>query len=199
MPERKEFTAGILIFLLLAQRLLPLIQFWPTLQDPEYDLAHQRAIDQQLPDIQETTNYPFSTMDRLQAARWFVWFATLHQLPEKKQPLDCQFTDLPKLTPEDQQTVTKSCLLGFFKWFMGEFVPTDPMTKASTTVVTARIISPDKQFPDVKEFWNPYLEEAVRLGILQQPEHPYLMYPISRYELLLMLYRTHQYLWATGN
>ena len=77
---------------------------------------------------------------------------------------------------------------------MGEFVPTDPMTKASTTVVTARIISPDKQFPDVKEFWNPYLEEAVRLGILQQPEHPYLMYPISRYELLLMLYRTHQYL-----
>lgn len=42
---------------------------------------------------------------------------------------------------------------------MGEFVPDEPMNKASTTVVVARIVSPEKTFPDVKEFRTPYLEE----------------------------------------
>jgi hypothetical protein len=34
--------------------------------------------------------------------------------------------------------------------------------------------------------------EAVRMGVLHQPNHPYLMYPISTYELLLILRRAHQ-------
>lgn len=192
MPERKQLTVWILIFLLIAQWLLPLAQFWPTLTDPEWEQAYTRADNQNIPEKEETKKYPFSTVTRMQAARRFVRFANLHWFKYTKQPIDCQFTDLPKLSLEDQKIVTESCLLGFFKGFMGEFVPNDPMTKASTTVVVARILSPDKTFPDVKEFRNPYLEEGVRLGILKKPEHPYLMYPISRYELLLMLRRTHQ-------
>lgn len=194
MPERKELTVWILIFLLIAQRFLPLAQFWPTLQDPEREQAMQWAQTNTLPEYEETKQYPFSTVSRLQAARRIVRFAQFHWLQHKKQSIDCQFTDLQKMAPEDQKTVTESCLLWLFKWFMGEFVPDEPMNKASTTVVVARIVSPEKTFPDVKEFRTPYLEEWVRLGILKQPEHPYLMYPISRYELLLMLRRTHDLL-----
>ena len=71
-------------------------------------------------------------------------------------------------------------------------MPQDPLSKAAAVVVITRILLPEQEFPDIKEFREPYMKEAVRMGVLHQPNHPYLIYPISTYELLLILRRAHQ-------
>jgi hypothetical protein len=190
MPERKQFSAAILIFMLLSRRLLPLVQHWPTLQDPEYTTALARASDHNLPNIEEATNYPFAPVDRAQWALRFDWYARAHALPLVTE--DCSFDDIEDLPMDTQQAIIDGCRYGFFKWFQGWFVPQDPLSKAAAIVVITRILLPNQEFPDVKEFREPYMIEAVRLGVLHQPNHPYLMYPISTYELLLILRRAHQ-------
>lgn len=190
MPERKEFSVWIAIFLLISQWLLPLIQFWPTLQDPEYDQALTRAVENNLPNSDEATNYPFAPVDRALGAVRFDRYATLHDLPVLVE--NCTFNDIDDLPSTTQQAIIDGCRYGFFKWFKGGYVPQDPLSKAAAIVVITRILLPEQKFPDVKEFREPYMQEAVRLGVLHQPNHPYLMYPISTYELLLILRRAHQ-------
>ena len=190
MPERKEFTAGILIFLLITQWFLPWVQFWPTLQDPEYDAALARALTNNLPNSEEARTYPFAPVDRAQGALWFDRYAKTHNLPFLVE--NCSFNDINKLSTTTQQAIIDGCRYGFFKWFKGGYVPQDPLSKAAAVVVITRILLPEQQFPDVKEFREPYMIEAVRMGVLHQPNHPYLMYPISTYELLLILRRAHQ-------
>ncbi len=190
MPERKPITASILIFILVGRWLLPLIQYGPTLQDPEYDAAVARAIANNLPHSEEMTNYPFAPVDRAQGALRFDRYANTHQLPKTVE--NCSFNDIADLPVATQTAIMNWCAYGFFKWFKGGFVPQDPLSKAAAVVVITRILLPTQQFPDVKEFREPYMKESVRLGVLHQPNHPYLMYPISAYELLLILRRAHQ-------
>lgn len=190
MPERKQILASICIFILIVQWLLPLIQFWPILQDKEYDAALLRAEQQQLPDIIETKKYPFSMMNRAEGAERFAWFAQKQWSSYISD--QCSFSDIAILVKSQQDAIIAGCRYGFFKWFKGWFVPHDPLSKAAAIVIITRIVVPERSFPDVKEFREPYMKESVQRGILKKPDHPYLMYPISRYELLLMLYRASQ-------
>ncbi len=190
MPERKPLSAGLFIFILIAQRLLPLVMYGPTLQDPEYDDALAWAKANNFPDSQEITDYPFAPVNRGQWAIRFDRYAKKHHLPYLVEK--CSFNDIEKLPESTQQAIIDGCRYGFFKWFKGGYVPQDPLSKAAAIVVITRILLPEQKFPDVKEFREPYMQEAVRRWVLHQPDHPYLMYPISTYELLLIFWRAHQ-------
>gem|GEM_PF-5282116 len=113
MPERKPISASILIFILVARWLLPLIQYGPTLQDPEYDAALQRAITNNLPKSEEVIDYPFAPVDRAQGAIWFDRYATTHNLSKSVE--DCSFNDISTLPQETQTAIINGCEYGFFK------------------------------------------------------------------------------------
>lgn len=192
MPERKQFIATILICMIIARWFLPWIQYWPVLQDPEYDQAILRATQYQHPYREDIQNYPFQWVQRDEWAIWFAWYATLNNFPHRVE--NCLFTDIDDLSEAMQFAILQWCRYGYFRWFQWWFVPQDPLSKAAAIVVVTRMLFPTRSFPDVEEFRVPYMEQAVQVNVLRQPDHPYLMYPVSRYELLLMLYRaqTHQ-------
>ena len=170
---------------------LPWIQYGPILQDAEYDQALLRAQANNHPYRENIRSYPFWWVQRDEWAVWFARYAQMQQLPHLVE--QCWFTDIQHLPEAIQTAIIQWCHYGYFRWFQGWFVPQDPLSKAAAIVVITRILLPMDTFPDVEEFWLPYMEKAVQMNILHQPDHPYLMYPISRYELLLMIYRAAIY------
>ena len=170
-----------------------MVQYGPLLQDPEFDTALVRAKQSAFPDVLKTENYPFSSLTRAQSAPWFTRFAQEIDLAFTKTEEECIFTDISSLDVSVQEAIIQGCRYGFFQGYSGGFVPQDPLSKAAAIVVVTRILMSEQTFPIVKDFRVPYMDEAVIIGILHKPKHPYLMYPISRYELLLLVWRAYQY------
>lgn len=168
-------------------RILPIVEYGPLLQDPEFDIALERAEQIDLPDVAEARDYPFSLVDRKESAIRFAPYAAYLWL--EQQPSNCAFVDIDSLESIYQEAIIAWCQRWLFKGYKGTFEPNFPLTKASAVVAIARSLFPDETFPEVKEFRVPYMQKLEQFGIIQHPDHPYLMYPISRYELLLMLYR----------
>lgn len=115
MPERKEFLVGISICCLLGWSMLPLIQYGPLLQDPEFDHALTWAENKQFGDIADAKNYPFSSMTRAQSAPRFSRFAETLGLQFIKTEQACMFSDIYTLDIEVQKAIVDGCRYGFFQ------------------------------------------------------------------------------------
>ena len=113
MPERKSFLVGICSFCLVAVRLLPLIQYCPVLEDPEYDDAIARVETIQHPQLDTTKKYPFGALTRAEGAPLFAFLAKQFSRPMIRQ--DCSFNDLTDLDLATTQAIIDGCRYGYFK------------------------------------------------------------------------------------
>lgn len=167
--------------------ILPLIQYGPVLDDPEFDAAKTWATQVWFENIQRVEDYPFSVITRLEAVQRYLQLMDLLD----KEPLreTCSFTDIDELAAEMQEQIIRSCRLNVFLWDGGAFNPDRYMTKATALVALMRSLRPDVEYPMESMYRTPYATDAYELGISKRPSSEYLEYPITRYELLLLLYR----------
>lgn len=192
MQERKQVVGVLVIVMLLSWSVLPWIQFGNVLDDKEYDSALLRAQLEGFPDIETTKKYPFSTLTRAEAASRYVSFAKSKWLilTDATASTGCDFKDIADVKEEQQQAIADSCRYGFFKGREGEFRPDQYVSKAESLVALVRGIATGEQFEDTGAIYRtPYVNRAYEHGITKRKSTPYMMYLVTRYELLLELWR----------
>jgi hypothetical protein len=140
--------------------------------------------------MQYVEDYPFSVMTRVESVQWYLRVMDLLD----KQPLreTCSFSDIELLSLEIQGTIIRSCTLNVFLGDGGAFNPDRYMTKATALVALMRSIRPEIEYSMESLYRTPYATDAYELSITQRPSNEYLEYPITRYELLLLLYRGYR-------
>jgi hypothetical protein len=137
--------------------------------------------------MQQVEDYPFSVMTRGDAVQWYLRVMDILE----KQPLreTCTFTDIQDVEESLQDDIIRSCTLNIFLGDGGAFNPDRYMTKATALVALMRSLRPELEYPMQELYRTPYANDAYTLGISQRPSNEYLEYPVTRYELLLLLYR----------
>lgn len=190
MKHRKELLVAVCVLMILGRTALPLIQYWPVLNDTEFDNAKVRAREVWLENSQRIEDYPFAVVTRAQAVQWYLSMIDLLD----KQPLreTCSFTDIQSLDSQLQDEIIRSCTLNIFLWDWGAFNPDRFMTKATALVALMRSLRPALEYPMQDLYRTPYANDAYTLWITKRPSNEYLEYPITQYELLLLLYRGYR-------
>lgn len=209
MPEWKELLAGIAVCMLIAWILLPRVAYGPLLDDPEFDAALWRAQEGSMPHADYLRSYPFTVLQRHEAAAMYVWRAeqvgivSEHMSVDAVDPVDtqdatiCQFTDLESESQVyEMDVLIAACQYGFLRGSHGRFHPFQYLSKAESLVALMRVARPEILFEETDPYWDSYVEEAYREGITIRPTSPYLMYLISWYEFVLQLYRATQTFFA---
>ena len=164
--------------------------FWPVLQDAEFDEALLWAESVQIPWIELTRQYPFSTITRAQAVSQYITLAQqIELLPVRSE---CEFFDIKDQPEQVQKDILLACQYGFFSWSRNSFEPNSYLTKGTSLVALMRGILPWKEFEEVEAYRLPYIEVWNEMGITKREPWPYVNYLITRYELLLQLYRAYQ-------
>lgn len=115
MQEWKQVISFIAIAVFLGRGLLPLVQYGKILDDKEFEDALQRAQEQQFPQIEETKNYPFTTMTRREAAARYAYFGDISKTPIQQEPSACEFSDIQEVSDIEKQHILKVCQYGFLK------------------------------------------------------------------------------------
>lgn len=190
MKSWKKLVSLIAIWCLLWGIFLLWIMFGPVLDDQEFDDALARAESVDLYGVETIRDYPFSTITRAEATTWYVTFGQQTGLMPVRS--SCNFTDIDAIDSELQEAIGLSCQYGFFGWSKGTFEPNAYMTKGMSLVALMRGVQPGREFPQVEEYRMPYMEEAHRLGITKREPWPYVNYLITRYEMLLQMWRAWQ-------
>ena len=93
---------------------------------------------------------------------------------------------------QEKNTIVLACLYDFFKWTDGNFYPDAYVTKANSLVALVRGLSPAREFPIEQPYRTPYVNVAYAEWITKRESWPYLMYLITKYELMLQLHRVHE-------
>lgn len=190
MKSRKKLVALLSVVVFVSGLWLLWIMYGPVLQDEEYNQALLWAESIQMPGVDLAKNYPFSTITRAQAVGQYIKLAqSIELLPVRSS---CEFYDIGNQSKEIQHDIILACQYGFFWWSNWSFEPNSYLTKGTSLVALMRGILPGKEFAEEKEYWLPYIEVWNEMGITKRKPGPYVNYLITRYELLLQLYRAYQ-------
>ena len=166
---------------------------WGTkLEDPEFDAALIWAQETGIQDLELIRSYPFSPITRAEAAQRYVLLAQDIGLVPGWHQQDCVFRDLGDFVPAEREKLQLACLYEFFKGTKGNFYPYEHVTKANSLVGLMRGLSPARDFELTQPYRTPYVDLAYAQGITKRPSGPYLMYLVTKYELLLQLWRVRQ-------
>jgi hypothetical protein len=192
MQDRKKVVASISL-VVFAGRIVFYRVWWGTkLQDPEFDTELIWAEQTWIKNIENIRAYPFSPVSRKEAAQWYVLLAQDIWLVPDGNKSECVFADISMYDEITQNRLELACMYEFFKWTDGNFYPDAYVTKANSLVALIRWLSPAREFELVQPYRTPYVNLAYEQGITQRPSWPYLMYLITKYELLLQLWRVHE-------
>jgi hypothetical protein len=102
------------------------------------------------------------------------------------------FADISRIDELTKNRLELACMYEFFKGTDGNFYPNAYVTKANSLVALIRGLSPAREFELTQPYRTPYVDLAYTQGITKRPSGPYLMYLITKYELLLQLWRVHE-------
>ena len=190
MKSRKKLVAALCIAVFASWLWLMRVMFWPVLQDAEYDEALLWAESVQMPWVDLSRQYPFSTITRAEAVSQYITLAQqIELLPVRSE---CEFFDIKDQSEQIQKDILLACQYGFFSWSRNSFEPNSYLTKGTSLVALMRGILPWKEFEEVEAYRLPYIEVWNQMGITKREPGPYVNYLITRYELLLQLYRAYQ-------
>jgi hypothetical protein len=191
MQEWRKIVAGISLLVMFGRGLIYRAGRGTKLQDPEFDQALLWAAETGIQDIEHIRSYPFQAITRAQAAQWYVLLAQDIGLVPSRTADICTFDDIDQLDTSTQHILVLSCQYGFFKGTDGHFYPDLYVTKANSLVALMRGLYPAREFTDEEPYRTPYITLAHTQGITQRPSDPYMMYLVTKYELLLQLWRVH--------
>jgi len=135
---------------------------------------------------------PFGFITRVDSAKWYVAFAQSSDMLLYTDDI-CRFNDIDQLEKEDFDIVMLSCMYRFFRWSQWGYYPDSYLTKAGSLVALMKWFFPTKDFETTEPYREPFVNKAHAMKITKRESDPYMMYLITRYELLLQLYRAYEW------
>ncbi len=135
---------------------------------------------------------PYDELTREQAAK-IVWvFASKIMNYKEKSWTLCNFTDLATSDSTLSNHITDSCKLWIFKWTNNkEFFPKQGLTKAEALAVVIRMFNQWLLDEQTEPWYLNYYLEARQLQLTKEKNIFALERPLTRYEMVLLLYRFH--------
>jgi len=192
--EAKRLIAACAILVILGRGFLTLVSYGPLMQDTEFDAAVQWAESIGIWSSEDLIQKPFEYITRAEAAHWYVAFAQSSDMLLYTDDI-CRFNDIADISQEQENIIMLSCMYRFFRGSKGWYFPDSYLTKSWSLVALMKWFFPTKEYPEVEPYREPFIADAFQMGITQRESDPYMMYLVSRYELLLQLYRAWQ--WKT--
>lgn len=192
--EAKRLIALIWIVVFLWFSVFHLISFAPLLQDEEFDKALLRAEQIWIKDIDTIRDAPFRFLKRKEAVHRYVAMAQSADMILYDDEV-CKFNDISPsdgVNKDDHDMIMLACGYRFFWWAKWWFHPDEYVTKAMSLVALMKWFYPKKVFEETEPYRDPFVNKAYDMKITSRKSNPYMMYLISKYELLLELYRAYQ-------
>jgi len=186
--EAKRIIALIWIIVFLGRWVFHLVAFGPLLQDSEFDQALERGQQIGILEIDDVRESPFHFITRQDAARRYVAYAQFTDMPLYSDDI-CEFNDIDGLREKEREIVMLSCRYRFFRWSKWWYYPESYLTKSGSIVALMKWLYPTRDRWETEPYRDPFVLQAYELGITLRRSDPYMMYLVSRYELLLQLYR----------
>ena len=163
---------------------LPYVSF---LVDDEFKAAIYRAETIDI-DTQSIYDRPFGHITRAQATDRYNKTAAYRDMPIYSDDI-CVFNDIDALDDETLADIMLACQYRFFWWSQGGFAPDALLTKSSSLVAITKWMYPREEFVGMLPYREPFVERAHGHGITKYHSTEYLERLITKYELLLQLYR----------
>lgn len=185
--EAKKIIALIWIFVFLWRWVFHLVAFWPLLQDDEFDQAILRAESVWI-DAQNIQDSPFGFITRSDAAKRYVSLARHTGMTLYSDDI-CKFNDIDHLEWDDFDLVILSCGYRFFWWSKWWFVPDGYLTKSWSIVALMKWFYPTRDRWETEPYREPFVTQAYQIWITKRESNEYMMYLVTKYELLLQLWR----------
>lgn len=186
--EAKRIIALVWIIVFLGRWIFHIVLFAPLLQDDEFESAMERWERIGIADIQDVRESPFAFITRADAARRYVAYAQTNNMPIYSDDI-CTFNDIEDLEEEQRQIVMLSCVYRFFWGSAWWYFPDSYLTKSGSLVALMKWLYPTRDRWETEPYREPFVTQAYDMGITKRQSDPYMMYLISKYELLLQLYR----------
>ena len=192
--EAKRIIAlvGLVVFLWFS--VFHLISFAPLLQDDEFDQALERAEQIWIKDVETIREAPFRFLTRKEAVHRYVAMAQSADMILYSDDV-CQFNDIADVDKNDRDMIMLACGYRFFWWAKWWFHPDEYVTKAMSLVALMKWFYPKRSFEETEPYRDPFVNQAYDMWITKRKSNPYMMYLISKYELLLELHRAYK--WKT--
>lgn len=163
---------------------LPFVSF---LVDDEFQDAVARAAQIWI-ETETINNRPFGHITRAQATDRYNKTAEYRNMPIYSDDI-CVFNDIDDI---DQNILTNIMLACQYRFFWGSqwaFAPDAYLTKSSSLVAITKGMYPREEFVGMLPYREPFVERAYDNGITKYHSTEYLERLITKYELLLELYR----------
>ena len=186
--EAKRLIALCSVLVILGWSFLTIVWYAPLFQDSEFDEALLWAQDIGLWSADSIKESPFWYITRAEAAQWYVAFAQSSDMLLYSDDI-CRFNDIEHLKWDTLDMVMLSCMYRFFWWSQWWYAPDSYLTKAGSLVALMKWFFPTKDIEEREPYREPFVQEAYSMGITKRESDPYMMYLVTKYELLLQLYR----------
>ncbi len=186
--EAKRLLAILCITVIVWWLFLTLISYAPLFNDKEFEEAIEWAWDIWIPNVELLQAKPFSYISRSDASAWYVAFAQTNDMLLYNDDI-CSFNDIDTQDWSTKDLIMLSCMYRFFWGSKWGFFPEAYLTKAWSLVALMKWFYPKRDFESTEPYWEPFVNEAKTMWITKRDSDEYMMYLITKYELLLQLYR----------
>jgi len=135
---------------------------------------------------------PYEQLTREQAAKIVGVFASDVMNYEESNSWSCEFRDLEWADKSLTPYIFESCKLWIFRWTSsGDFFPSKGLTKAEAITVIIRMFNQWSLDETGDPRYLNYYLEARKLELTKETNIFALERPLTRYEMILLLYRFH--------
>lgn len=133
---------------------------------------------------------PYDSITRGEAAKFMVEYAKIQNLAKIKTSSECIFSDTNSYDVSLAPYITEACEYWLFKWFNGNYMPTNLITKGEAITVTIRSIfwiQNEQGSPRYTEYYNKWNNLNLTLWNINSFE-----LPINRITLGLWLKESYE-------
>jgi len=190
----KKILLGALVVVVSAVSLAP-AQTSAALNDAEFTSALSWAYENGLTKYNtEDAFMPYSNITREQATKFFASYTVTNLCDVTTSDNEaCTFSDINSGDYSLKEYIMLACELGLVKGTGGKFLPMNNLTRAEAFTILSRAMSSNAGEDAPSEDTTPWYEnhfDAMRVaGITKETDVDAQTRAISRYELLLVLYR----------
>lgn len=189
----KKLVLSVLALALFATTALSNVQLATAAYDAEYLAAFDWAKENGLTSMADADAFgPYRNATRGEYSKFIGTFGEDFLCLEKNPEAVCDFSDAAQISPYLTDAVTKACELGLMRGSNGNFFPNTFVSKAQVLATLVRGME-DYMDETTSPWYANYHAYALENGITTVENVNSFDRPVSRYEMLLMLYRARDY------
>ena len=194
----KKLISWLFAFALVANVVLTAAPVARAAYDAEYLSAHSWGLENTVTSMPTPDSFmPWQTLGRQELAKMISNFGENFLCLAENPDAVCDFADASSVSPELSASVEKACKLGLMRGDSGKFYPNAPVTKSQVLATLVRGMS-DYMDETQTPWYKAYYDYAIDNALTTVTDVYSFDRPVTRYEVLLMLYRARSYNCETG-